>query len=176
MHAVALFGVLGHGRVRREADADIVRGVAVVVGAAVGGPQVLGDGHAVLVVPADHVTSGGDPGDDEGHAAAEVVEADPDPLLVLPPGPDVELPDLRDHIGQSVGGGAVVWGGLVLVWVQVTSLIQDHIRVVIQDRLAVLKLHVQVACGEGQHVAISIDLCQLETHRALTTVCFLTGL
>ncbi len=91
MNAVALFGVLGHGRVGREADADVVRRVAVVVGAAVRGPHVLRDGHAVLVVSADHVASRGHPGDDEGRAAAEVVESDPNPLLILTPGPDVEL-------------------------------------------------------------------------------------
>lgn len=163
--AVAVFGVFGEGRVGWEADADVVGRVAVVVGAAVGGPYVFRDGHAVLVVPADHVASGGHSGDDECRAAAEVVEAGPDPLLVLTPRPDVELPYLWDHIGQRVSGGAVVWGGLVLVWVQVTSLIQDHIRVVIQDCLAVLKLHVQVAGGEGQHVPIPIDFCQLGRHR-----------
>ncbi len=172
VHAVALFGVFGEGRVGREADANVVGRVAVVVGAAVSGPYVLGDGHAVLVVPADHVASGGHSGDDVGRAAAEVVEAGPDPLLVLTPRPDVELPYLWDHVGQRVSGGAVVRGGLVLVWVQVTSLIQDHVRVVVQDRLAVLKLHVQVAGGEGQHVSIPIDFCQLGRHRRTLTVVF----
>lgn len=163
MNAVALFGVFGHGRVRWEADADIVRGVTVVVCAAVGGPHVLGDGHPVLVVATDHVSSGGHSGDDEGRASAEVVEPQPDALLVLTPRPDVELPDLWDHVGQGVGGGTVVWGGLVLVRVQVTSLIQNHVGVVVQHRLAVLKLHMQVAGGERQHVSIPIDLCQLRT-------------
>lgn len=166
MHAVALLGVLGQDSVGREANANIVRCVAVVLRAAVRGPHVLWDGHAVLVVPADHVASGGHAGHDVGRAAAEVVEADADSLLVLTPGPDVELAHLRDHVGQSIGGGAVMWGGLILVQVQVTSLVQDHVRVVIQHCLAVLKLVVQVASGEGLHVSIAIDLCQLGGHRA----------
>lgn len=168
MHAAALFGVFGQGSVGREADSNIVRRVAVVVGAAVRGPDVFGDGHAVLVVSTDHVAPGGHSGHDVGRAAAEVVEAEPDPLLVLAPGPDVELAYLWDHVGQGVGGGAVVRGGLVLVWVQVASLVQDHVRVVIQDCLAVLELHVEVAGGEGLHVSIPIDFCQLGRHKTQT--------
>lgn len=164
LNAVALFGILGNGRVGWEEDADIVRCFAVVVGAAVSRPHVFRDGQAVLVVPTDHAASGGHSSDDEGLAAAGVIEADSDPLLILTPRPDVELLYLWDHIGQGVCGGAVFWGGLVLVWVQLTSLIQDHIRVVIQDCLAVLKLHVQVASGEGQHVSISICFSQLGRH------------
>lgn len=127
VHAVSLFGVFGQDSVGREADAHVVRCVAVIFGAAVRGPHVFGDRHAVLVVSADHVAPGGHAGHDVGRAAAEVVEADADPLLVFAPRPDVELADLRDHVGEGVGGGAVVWGGLVLVRVQVTSLVQDHI-------------------------------------------------
>lgn len=138
--------------------------VAEVVGAAVSRPHVFRDGQAVLVVPTDHAASGGHSSDDEDLATAEVVEADSDPLLILTPRPDVELSYFWDHIDQGVCGGAVFWGGLVLVWVYLTSLIQDHIRVVIQDCLAVLKLHVQVASGEGQHVSISIYFSQLARH------------
>lgn len=98
MNAVALFGVFGEGCVGREADANIVGGVAVVFGAAVCGPHIFGDGHAVLVVSTDHVASGGHSGDDVCRAAAEVVEADPDPLLILTPRPDIELPYLWDHV------------------------------------------------------------------------------
>lgn len=161
VNAVALLGVFGQGRVGREADADVVRRVAVVLGAAVGRPHIFGDGHAVLVVASDPVSPGGDAGDDECDAAAEVVEAHPDPLLVLAPRPDVELPDLWDDVGERVGGGPVVRGGLVLVGIQVASLVKDHVGVVVQNRLAVLELHVQVAGGEGKHVAIPVDFCQL---------------
>lgn len=145
---VALLGVLGQGSLGGEADADIVGGVAVVVSAAVGSPHVLRDGHAVLVVPANHVACSGHPCDDEGGATAVVVEADTDALLVLTPRPNVELSDLWHHVGQGVSGGTVMRVRLVLVWVQVATFIQYHVRVVIQHCLAVLKLHVQVAGKE----------------------------
>lgn len=65
---------------------------------------------------------------------------------MLTPRPDI---DLWDHVGHCVGGSTVVWVRLVLVWVQVSSFIQDYVRVVVQHCLAVLKLHVQVAGREG---------------------------
>ena len=40
---VPLFGVLAQGSLGGEADTDVVRGVAIVVGAAVRRPHVLGD-------------------------------------------------------------------------------------------------------------------------------------
>lgn len=163
-NGVVLFGVLADGCIGWKEGADVERCVTVVIGAAVGGPQFFRDAHAVLVVPTDHVASGGHSSDDEGRAAAEVVEADADQLLIHTPRANAELPYLWHHISQGVCGCAVVRGGLVLVWVQLTSLVKDHVRVVIQDGLAVLKLLVQVTNGEGLHVSISICFCQLSRH------------
>lgn len=159
---LAVQAVHGHGSKRRQEIPDIVRRVYVVVGAAVGRPQLVGDAHTVLVISTDGVARRGHPGDDVGPAKAEVVEADADPLYMLPPGPDVELPYHRDHVGEGVGGGAVFNGRLVLVGIQLTSFILHHIRVVVQHRLSVFKALVQVTGGEGHHVSIPGGFCQLK--------------
>lgn len=158
----ATVGVHADGRERRKETSDVVWSIYVIVGAAVGRPQLLGDAHTVLVVPTDGVTRCGHPGDDVGLAQAEVVEADSDLLYVPAPGIDVKLPYQRDHVGEGVGGGAIFNGGLVLIRIQLTSFILDHIGVVIQYRLTVFKALVQVAGGEGHHVSISSCFCQLK--------------
>lgn len=148
-----------------------MRSVYVVVGAAVGRPQLLGDAHTVLVVPTDGVACRGHPGDDVGLTQAEVVEALSDLLYVVTPGLDVKLPDQRDHVGEGVGGSAVFNSGLVLVRIQLTSFILDHIGVVIQHRLAVFKALVQVTGGEGHHVSISICVSQLKRQIQVVLLC-----
>lgn len=167
----AALAVLAYGRERRKETSEVVRSVYVVVGAAVGRPHLFGDAHTVLVVPTDGVARCGHPGDDVGFAQAEVVEADSDLLDMRTPGLDVKLPDQRDHVGEGVGGGAVFNGGLVLVRIQLTSFVLDHVGVVIQHRLAVFKALVQVTGGEWHHISISICLCQLKRQIQVVLFC-----
>lgn len=159
----AVVAVPANGRECRQEISDVVGRICVIVCAAVGRPHLIGDAHTVLVVSADVVAGCGHPGDNVGLAEAEVVEEDSDLLYVLTPGPRVELPYHRDHIGEGVGGGTVFNSGLVLVGIQLTSFILDHIRVVIQHRLGIFKALVQVTGGEGQHVSIPVCFCQLKS-------------
>lgn len=62
------------------------------------------------------------------------------------------MADLGHHVGQSVGGGLVVWVGLVLVRVEVATLVEDGVGVVVQDGLGVLKVPVHVAARERLHL------------------------
>lgn len=167
----AALAVFAYGCERWKETSEVVRSVYVVVGAAVGRPHFLGDAHTVLLVPTDGVARRGHPGDDVGLTQAEVVEADSDLLDVLAPGADVKLPYQRDYVGEGVGGGAVFNGGLVLVRIQLTSFVLDHIGVVVQHRLAVFKALVQVTGGEGHHVSISSCFCQLKTQIQVILVC-----
>lgn len=171
----AALAVLAYGRKRWKETSDVVRSIYVVVSAAVGRPQLLGDAHTVLVVPTDGVARCGHPGDDVGLTQAEVVEADSDLLYVLAPGLDVKRPYQRDHVGEGVGGGTVFNGGLVLVRIQLTSFILDHIGVIIQHRLAVFKALVQVTSGEGHHVSISSCFCQLKRQIQVVWLCTVVG-
>ncbi|TNN40248.1 hypothetical protein EYF80_049589 [Liparis tanakae] len=129
-------------RKHRELVAHEVRRVLVELHAAVGRPHVLRHGHPVQVVAADGVPGGGHPGDHEGLAAAVVVEALAEEVLVLGPRPHVELPALGHHVGQAVGGGFVQRLRLVLVGVQLAPLVLHHVGVVLQHRLGVLEVHV----------------------------------
>lgn len=100
----------------------------------------------------DHVPGGGDTSNHEGGAAAVVVEAVADGVLVGLPGADVELPDLRDHIGQGVGGCLVVGVRLMLIRVQVATLKVHSVGVVFQHRLSILKTAMEVALRKGLHL------------------------
>ena len=158
----AVQAVLAYDCERWKEISDVVRSIYVVVGAAVGRPHLFGDAHAVLVVPTDGVARRGHPGNDVGFTQAEVVEAYSDPLYVPAPAIDFKIPYQRDHVGEGVGGGPVFDSGLVLVRIQLTSYILDHIGVVIQHRLAVFKGLVQVTGREGHHVPISVCFCKLK--------------
>ena len=124
-----------------ELVAHKVRRVLVELGTAVGRPHVLWYSHSVQVVATDGVARGGDPCDDEGFAAAVVVETFADDVLVFRPGAHVELPDLGYYIRQAVGGGFVQGVRLMLVGVELATFILNHIGVVLQDCLGVLKVH-----------------------------------
>lgn len=118
-----------------ELGAIGVRCIVVKISATVGRPEVGGDAQAVDVPAADCVTRGGDPGDHVGGASAVVVEPPADGVLVSFPGTDVELSDLRNHVCQSVGGCFVVGVGLVLVRIQLSTLVDHGVGVVIKDSL-----------------------------------------
>lgn len=101
---------------------------------------------------ADGVARGGDPGHHVGGAAAVVVEPPADGVLVLLPGPDVELSDLGDHVGQGVSGRFVVGLALVLVWIQLTPFKDHGVGVVVEHGLSVLKIPVNVFRRELLHL------------------------
>jgi hypothetical protein len=106
----------------------------------------------VNVVATGHVLGGGDTSYHEGGAAAVVVEAVADGVLVGLPGADVELPDLRHHVGQGLSGCLVVGVRLVLVWVQVATLKVHSVGVVFQHHLSILKTAMEVALRKGLHL------------------------
>lgn len=125
----------------------------VEVSAAVGRPQVCRDGQAVDVEAADHVTRRGDPGHHKCCSAAVVVEPLADGVFVVFPRTDVELSDLGDHVGQSVGGCFVVQVGLVLVGVQLTTFEDHSVGVVLENSLGVLKAVMDMCCRELLHLS-----------------------
>lgn len=116
----------------------------VKINAAVGRPEVGGDAQAIDVVAADCVPRGSDPGDYIGGATTVVVEPLANDVLVVFPGTNVELSDLRDHVCQGVGGCFVIRVGLVLVWIQLTTFIDYSVRVVVKHGLSILKTTVEV--------------------------------
>lgn len=125
----------------------------VEINATVGRPHVGRDAKAVDVVTTDHVARGGDPGDYVGSASAVVVQPLADGVLVVFPRADVELSDLRHNVCQSVCGCFVVRVGLVLIWVQLTTLEDYCVGVVIKDGLSILKTLVDVFWRELLHLS-----------------------
>ena len=140
-------------RERGELGTLLERSVVIVIDAAVGGPQVCRYADAVLIVPADRVSGSGYPGDHVRCAAAVIVEALADGVFLGLPGPVVELLDLRNHVGQGVGGGLVVRVSMVLVGVQLASLVVHNVGIVFQHSLGILELAVKVSPREGLHVS-----------------------
>ena len=116
----------------------------VKINAAVCRPQVGGDAQAVDVVSADAVPRGRDPGDYICGATTVVVEPPANHVLVIFPGANVELSDLRDHVCQRVGGGFVMDVGLVLVRIQLTTFKHDTVGVVFKHGLSILKALVKL--------------------------------
>ncbi|KAG7230939.1 hypothetical protein INR49_024968 [Caranx melampygus] len=88
---------------------------------------------------ADRVTRHGDPCDHIGCASAVVVEPPADDVLMHFPGTDVELSDLRDHVCERVGGRFVIRIGLVLIWVQLSTLKDHRVGIVFEDGLGIFK-------------------------------------
>lgn len=140
---------------RRELWALRVRRVVVELSTAVGRPEVGRDTQAVDVLPANGVAWGGDPGDNIGISTAVVVQPPAYDVFVHFPRTNVELSDPGNHVGQSVGGRFVFRVGLVLIGVQLTSLEDHRVGVVIENSLGILKTFVNIYRGERLHISRS---------------------